>query len=72
MYDILTTGLIQQIPVAVILVYAMHRFLSHLEGRDKNLGEGLKQFASSIAEMNKEISHLAAVVIQAEKRNGRP
>lgn len=59
---ILSNGLIQQIPVACILVYAMHRFLSHLEKRDQVLGTALDSFSTNVREMTGELAQLVETV----------
>jgi hypothetical protein len=66
--DWLQSGLIQQIPVAVILVYAMERFLRHLDNRDKTLGNVLSEFTVAVREMSTEIHALGQMVTRMESR----
>lgn len=62
------SGLIQQIPWGVIMVYVMERFLRHLDNRDKTLGAVLSEFTVAVREMSKEVHSLGQSVTKLETR----
>lgn len=68
MQDLLGSGLIQQIPVAVILVYAMRQFLQHLSERDRTLSTSIVEFTAAVRAMASEMSKLNSSVTKLDQK----
>ena len=68
MQDLLGSGLIQQIPVAVLLVYTMRQFLQHLAERDKMLSTSIVDFTTALREMASEMSKLNSNVVRLDQK----